>query len=1688
MTSSASLSRNPMLSWQFFFLKILLFGLALVLLSKPTGSVSGRIAMEQEGFNLYTYNMKQHKVYAIAIGPRDGIEEERGVWVDGDGKFQIDQLPVGEYQLKVRVPGFSTTYESGIFVEEGKITALNQPLQLQISEPSVSVGTNSRVFTTKDKPSFWAHAQGSTTMNVKLYNKDMLQILGSPEEKKLGVEISTDLSFYKPYGSEEKVEDGFAKIKPVREWNRVLNSDSQDWAYENFKTENPLPPGDYFAVVEASNIKHHTDKGALWFTVTDIGLIVKQDFNKTVVRALDLRSLKPMPGVAVEVRLRGESKTNDETGESTTKTENKKLNTKTATTGADGFAELAIGNSLSNGASSNLVVCGFKDGQHAYGGLSMYRSQGEEHKTYFYSDRPIYRLGQTVYFKGICRDLEGNGFKNPGEMSLDIKLEDPDNSEIWSGKVKTNKFGTFHGTLEIPKDGKTGAYQVNIVYPDGSSDYERIEIDEYRKPEYKVDVTPINTRVDAGESAKVRIKATYYFGAPVANAKVKYTIYSQNDWYGRYRLMSRPDYYSYFDDWENSGGGDNYYGGEYVTEGTAETDAAGEAEVSFDTKAITASDDSIFDNTYDDKKYKVEVEVTDISRLSVLNSGFVSVTPGDYVLFVQPKSYVAKVGEPISADVSAVDYEGHPVANRAVQVQLARRVWDSNDHYYRGTQKYETVSVNTDKDGKASVNFNTKAKYATDTYYIIASSKDQEGHTVSNSADVWVVSESEPYYLGNNDAQKEPLTVKLDKAVYKPGETIRAMISAPVTGKEGAQAIVSVEGVQLYNYKAVDLKASATLVEIPVENMYSPNVYVNVTFVNKKRQFFNASQMVKVAPQTNFLTISVTPDKAKYHPGDMATYTLKAVDNNGKPASNVELSMGVVDESIYAIRPEFVQDIRKFFYSQRNNNVTTICTFPEEWSGGPNKIEPRVRKDFRDTAAWFPNLVTNKDGIVTAKFKMPDNLTTWRATVRGVNAGTQVGWILQKTVSTQDLIVRLALPRFFSQGDQGEISAIVHNYSGITQNIKVSLNVSPEFQLLKKDLIQTVKLDTEKVARVSWPVKILTPGTGKIGVKAIGQTSGDAMEIKLPLRALGIPIMVTRSGYLDADDQTAELPIEVPKDAADGSLDITVHLASSSLSPVLGNFSSLIEYPYGCTEQTMSRLMPSVVAVKMNKKLGVPLKKADLDKFKDVYSQAMDKLDGYQHADGGWGWWVDDQSNPYLTALVLEGYRMLEDTGNKIDPDRKKRGLQWLADACDKMQKQLQDPLHKESWWQDSEAITDLAKAAYVQSLHGVKPAAKLVNWMSSETMINRLDPETLSYFTIAFKTSGYDDQARAMFNRLLFLANQSDSSYGSLMNWDRTEDMYKKLMNSDSHHYYYYYSYRFTGAESSALALRACLAMEPEQRQRIEAIKSYILTERGKDGWGNTKTTAEVFKAFMEDELKRSESQACNFNSDLSIAGTSINKLSFDKPSMFAPEQVFKLNLKAGQPKPVLHKQGSGRLYWTCIVRYYKKFQPGQTASFPSTPTGLKIQREFVRVVAQYNANNDVTFKEEPITGKIKAGETLLMKVKFDSPISVPYTLIEVPLPSGAEVVEDDRKEQLANRSSNNGDYYNYWWFNHKDVMDDHIAYFTSTYHSGKSQLRTMIRMELPGKFQLNPISLEGMYTKNVSGYSQLSELEVVE
>lgn len=1656
-------------AWNLILVKVLLLALIGVSLERPVGSVAGQITLEEKGFGLSSYDLKDNKVYAMAYGPRKGPQVERGVWINQDGTFRIDQLPEGEYQIKLRATGYATEYVNGVFIADGKTTKISKDVHLSLIEPSLNIASNMRVFTTKETPRFWANATASKSVKMSVYKTDILKLAREKTIEKWGYELSNSLDLYR--NNEKKFSQPFVNEKPVAILTRDLEQDENDSSRAEFQLDKPLPPGDYMVFGEAQGVnstKHTRD--IHWFNVSDIGLIVWQAPEKTLVRAIDLNTLKPVTGAKVNIYAGKEQQANP---------------LASGTTADDGFVECALPKSVSAETSLNTLIIGAAGNSLAYGAMNYWRSSSDKMQTYFYTDRPVYRLGQTVNFKGIARAIAPSGFKNPGKnLDLKVHIEDPNSEELFNGKIKTSEHGSFHGLYSIPADGKTGAYSINITYPDGTVAYETFEVAQYRKPEYQVEVKPLQPRYVAGEKVKAKIHATYFFGGPVANAQVKYSIYSSSDWSSRRNLKARPDYYSFFDDWESEDS-EYYsdYGGDYVEEGTVTTDDNGEAIVEVATKKAEPLGSHPNSSEYRDRNFKIEAEVTDISRMTVVSSGTAKVSAGDFCLFVTPDSYVAKVGDNLTANIEAVDYDGKPVGNQDVTVKLSRFAWDAATESYRKEDVLVEAKQKTDPQGKARATFIIKDQFPTDTYYVSVKAADKDGNVIGDQSSIWIASPNYPYVLSGNSAQNEPVSLRFDKSIYKPGETARLMVSGPVNGTEGAQAVVTLEGTTIYNYRVIPLTSTAQLIEIPIEEKHAPNVFVSVVLVTKKHQFYAQNKMLKVSPANNFLNVQVSTDKKRYQPGETVKYTIKAQKADGKPAADTELSLGVVDESIYSIRPEYAPDIRKFFYSKRENLVQVACSFPEQYSGGPDKVEPRVRKDFKDTAFWQPELLTDKDGIATASVKLPDNLTTWRATVRAVSMTTEVGSCVNKVLSTQDVLVRLALPRFFSEGDHSLVTCIVHNYSEREQNIKLSVNMTRQLNT-SAPLTATFKVAPEKAYRHSWPVTVVSPGQVAISVKAIGDTRGDAMELKLPVRALGVPAFIARSGVLTGNSDRVDLKIQPPADAGNVKTSLTV--ASSSMGPVIGSFNSLIDYPYGCTEQTLSRLVPSIVAFQLHKNLDMPISATQKEKFAEIFKMGMQKLTDHHHTDGGWGWWVDDESNMYLTSYVVEGLLLLDECNYTVPKDMLSTGRDWLKKNIVELDKQLRDPKAKIEPYQFREKRTDLARALFALSLAGQAPDKKVLAGLEKDLKV--LTPEALSYLTIALKNNNREQQANLFYKRLMELANDADGTE----DWDHTVVLAKKLFGDHFRPYDVDYSYRFTGVESTALALRAVLSMEPNNSEKVESIKRWLMLQRGKDGWDNTKTTAEVFLVLLKDDLLNRTAKNTNFSMDALNKDTVIAQLKFDPKSRYAVESkvAFPQTMKNGTV--TLKKEGEGKLYYNLLQTYFKKLHPGESTEGDALPKGLKVTRKFFRLQStKETSTGTIHFRTVPITGgQFKSGETVLMKVYIDSPVHVPYIVVESPLPSGAEVVATHKSEELEGQSGGTaveGDWGEPWW-THQDVLDDRIVFFGTEMPAGKSEFHTLLRMELPGDVQLNPVTFEGMYTKSVRGYSMLDALKITD
>ena len=304
-------------------------------------------------------------------------------------------------------------------------------------------------------------------------------------------------------------------------------------------------------------------------------------------------------------------------------------------------------------------------------------------------------------------------------------------------------------------------------------------------------------------------------------------------------------------------------------------------------------------------------------------------------------------------------------------------------------------------------------------------------------------------------------------------------------------------------------------------------------------------------------------------------------------------------------------------------------------------------------------------------------------------AGNQFGMASATTRTKQPLIVRLQAPRFFLVGDRVTISAVINNNTDEMMTVTASLEAEGLAVTQPTDgrsgsgaSVSPSRVDIKPNAerRVDWTVSVEKPGTAKLKVSARGSTYSDAMEKSYTVYEHGIEKFISKSGKVRGNE--AIVTLEVPKERRPGSTQMTLQVAPSLAVTMLDALPYLIDYPYGCTEQTMSRFLPAVITSKTLHDLGLqpemvmekifggivpenagktqPKGKKDLNKLDEMVKQGLDRLYDFQHADGGWGWWKQGESDHFMTAYVVWGLTLARDAGIQVKADALERGVAFL--------------------------------------------------------------------------------------------------------------------------------------------------------------------------------------------------------------------------------------------------------------------------------------------------------------------------------------------------------------------------------------------------------------------------------------------
>ncbi|MEZ5403313.1 MAG: alpha-2-macroglobulin family protein [Bryobacteraceae bacterium] len=1291
-----------------------------------------------------------------------------------------------------------------------------------------------------------------------------------------------------------------------------------------------------------------------------------------------------------------------------------------AETNSDGFAEIAVPGErienvlvLAKSANDIAVVS-------TYGG-NLSEESGRDLKTYVYTDRPVYRPGHTVHYRAIVRERVEKGYQLPADRNATVTVQGEDDPIHRESKTLSN-MGTLEGKFEIPAKASLGYYSVEVRI--GESSYQGgFHVEEYKKPEYDVRVNAVRPQVIQGQELEVTVDARYYFGEPVANAKLKWAVHKSRYW-APYRDP---------DDSEDSGGMDSdedspWVQREQTGQGAGVLDADGKTTIRFKTGEDPR-----------DMRYRIEARVTDEAGREISGAGFVVATVGTYFLEVQGDKWVYEPGEKATFTITAKDYGGKPVANAPWRIEA--RLWNWRERKGR-VMATATGVTGADGAGRAEVVLEGGS------YNIIAESRTPESRTVTDTAYAWVSGGS-----GVWSSNEQRIQIVPDKKRYAPGDKAKVLVIA----KPGSHLWITAEGLTVHKSYFVTAKESSATVEIPIPREFAPNFFVSAVMMSGN-QLAQGSRMIRVPPVEHYLDVKLTPSKPQFKPGEPAVYNVEAKDSTGKGVE-AELSVGVVDEAIYAIRPDGAADIRGFFHGTEYNRVSFDSSLNYYFQGEAGRrrmqlarmrpdrpfaqlkpdrlVQPKVRKAFPDTAFWSATVKTDSSGKAQVKFSFPDSLTTWRATARGVTADTKVGSTIGRVIVRKNLLIRLSTPRFFRQGDTMTVTAIAQNY--LTTEKQVRLSLEAKGLEIVEGGARDVTVPSRGTATADFRVKVPNVDTAVLLGKALSDEESDAIEIEIPVTPFGVKHSESRSGSFGDDASAANTAIVFPSDIEPGSRKIELSVAPSVAGTVFEALDYLTAFPYGCTEQTMSSFLPNIIVSQATRELGLR-SRVDENELRRKIRAGLDRLYDFQHNDGGWGWWQSDDSDTFMTAYVLAGLAQASHAGHDVDENRMSRAARWLAKSD-----LSKDPADLQAY------------AAYALAISG-NTDARLLDRLFDQRA--NLKPYGTALLGLALHASGNNPKAEQIASSLERTARATATE----ASWPQEADELMRIWTD-------------TTPESTASALKLLTALRPGSELLPKAAAYLVNHRRQGYYWNSTKQTAMVIYG-LTDYMKQSGELQPDFSATVSVNGKTVLTQTFTAKDALTPATVAlpASALAAGENKIEVTRSGKGRVYWSARATHYSaKVEGGGTGS-----RTLNVERTYYKLVPE-DRGGKIVHRMDLFDGNATAGDVIAVRLRVRTGGLWRYLMIEDPIPAGAEIVQRDTLYELSEKPD--------WWrsyFTRKEYRDDRAVFFQTWAENGDATYVYLLKTVNPGQFRVSPARVEPMYEPDLYAVSGAQNVEV--
>lgn len=1125
-----------------------------------------------------------------------------------------------------------------------------------------------------------------------------------------------------------------------------------------------------------------------------------------------------------------------------------------------------------------------------------YEQKDDKIKHQLFTDRSIYRPGQTVHASAISYIVKkGLDASVPGKsMELNFILRDANGKQVAEQKATTDEYGTASVDFELPKEGQTGLYFISV----NGTVTKYVRVEEYKRPTFEITFPKVNEKYNWGDTVVVKATAKTYSGVPVQGAKVEYQVTRRNQlWW-----------------WGAGSAGQLVKTDSCVTreDGTFDVEIPLEASLSGKDEA----DMSEFMRIARFFNFEVSAIVTDISGES--HEGVMSLPLG-----TKPTILTVNLPKRIETDsLKTVTFayrnaSGMPISSR-LKYRIDKGEWkDAEANAPVSIKEYASSSASSSLVWKSGVH-QLEAICGQDTL--------QQKFTLFSMKDTHPVEPTTEWYY------------QTAKTFPRDGKPVYIQVGSSENGAHIVYSIIA--GNKLLEKGAWELGDSIVTLPFTYKEEYASGIVLNYSFVKQGKCYTRMMSIARPLPEKK-LNIAWKTFRNRLTPGQKEEWTLKITTPDGKPAkaqlmsvlydksldqiaphswkmslgfsqwlpscywtsnlwyytmdllgvyptkyfdqkqldvdkfdgkffsyyaymqavelSKLERSSGGTVESVRIQKDEVVREEAKGIWIRSSkmtrvgaaapsaNKVFDVVEEMPQFAGGSGSDarqfldKVQVRENMNETAFFYPALESDNNGNVAIRFTLPESVTTWKFMGLAHDKEMRNGLLVDEAVAQKTVMVQPNMPRFLREGDKSTIVVKLFNTSDkkVSGNARMQI-LAPETNKVVWQKTQNYSIDAEGSATISFDVQGLKEGVYINKVVAAGDGYSDGEQHYLPVlsnRELVVntlPITLHQKGEQNFDLSKLFLNKEGKQAKGAEEAKVTIEYTNNP-SWLMVKALPAISNP---DEEDAISLMSAIYANTITNHVQKHLSLENLTQESIRLQNQVEKLKKLQNPNGSFSWWKGMKGSRYMTTSVAEMMVRLNDIAGV-----QKSTARMLTSAIDYLS------------WQTAQEVREMKKQE--EKKQKVNPSEQALHYLyilsvDGRKMKQNLEQDKAYLLDKMSKMTGdFSIYGKARAAVVLARNSQQNAAYrekaGEYLQSVNEYAVYREEMGRYYDTRKALYSWRNYKIPTQVSVIEAMQMLKPNDKQTIEELQRWLLMSKRTQVWDTPVNTVDAVYAFMK-------------------------------------------------------------------------------------------------------------------------------------------------------------------------------------------------------------------------------------------------